>query len=55
MSQIAPYFAKTQGASDAASGARTIPASIGNAAGGLIAGQLIKRQAGSPPTFLSLL
>jgi predicted MFS family arabinose efflux permease len=43
VSQIAPYFANTQGASDAEGGGRTIPFSIGNAVGALLAGQVIKR------------
>ncbi|KAG0644987.1 hypothetical protein D0Z07_9142 [Hyphodiscus hymeniophilus] len=43
VSQIPPYFANTQGASDAEGGVRTIPASIGNAVGALIAGQVIKK------------
>ena len=43
ISQIAPYFANTQGASDAEGGAQTVPSSIGTAIGALIAGQLIKR------------
>ncbi|KFY33213.1 hypothetical protein V494_07823 [Pseudogymnoascus sp. VKM F-4513 (FW-928)] len=45
VSQIAPYFANTQGASDAEGGGRTAPFSIGNAVGALVAGQIIKRQA----------
>lgn len=45
VSQIAPYFANTQGASDAEGGGRTAPFSIGNAIGALLAGQIIKRQA----------
>ncbi|KFY69360.1 hypothetical protein V496_00295 [Pseudogymnoascus sp. VKM F-4515 (FW-2607)] len=43
VSQIAPYFANTQGASDAEGGGRTAPFSIGNAIGALLAGQIIKR------------
>jgi hypothetical protein len=43
VSQIPPYFANTQGASDTAGGARTIPSSIGNAVGNLLAGQVIKK------------
>ncbi|KAE9370966.1 MFS general substrate transporter [Stipitochalara longipes BDJ] len=43
VSQIAPYFANTQGASDAEGGGQTVPSSIGNALGNLIAGQIIKR------------
>ncbi|CEJ91340.1 hypothetical protein VHEMI07058 [[Torrubiella] hemipterigena] len=43
VSQIPPYFANTQGASDAEGGERTIPFSIGNAVGALLAGQVIKR------------
>ncbi|KFY18240.1 hypothetical protein V492_00060 [Pseudogymnoascus sp. VKM F-4246] len=48
VSQIAPYFANTQGASDAEGGGRTAPFSIGNAVGALLAGQIIKRQAWLP-------
>ncbi|KFZ05028.1 hypothetical protein V501_08740 [Pseudogymnoascus sp. VKM F-4519 (FW-2642)] len=43
VSQIAPYFANTRGASDAEGGGRTAPFSIGNAIGALLAGQIIKR------------
>ncbi|TAQ83729.1 hypothetical protein B7494_g7949 [Chlorociboria aeruginascens] len=43
VSQIAPYFANTQGASDAEAGGQTVPSSIGNAIGNLIAGQIIKK------------
>ncbi len=45
ISQIAPYFANTQGASDTEAGTRTIPSSIGNALGNLIAGQVIRKYA----------
>lgn len=43
VSQIAPYFANTQGDSDAEGGGRTVPFSVGNSVGALLAGQIIKR------------
>ncbi|KAG9241502.1 major facilitator superfamily domain-containing protein, partial [Calycina marina] len=43
VSQIPPYFANSQGYSDAKAGGQTVPASIGTAVGALVAGQLIKR------------
>ena len=51
ISQVAPYFSNTQGFTDAQGGLITIPSSVGNALGNLIAGQIIKRHAKStsPP------
>ncbi|PMD58769.1 uncharacterized protein K444DRAFT_630453 [Hyaloscypha bicolor E] len=43
ISQIAPYFANTQGASDAKGGGQIILPSIGNAIGNLVAGQVIRK------------
>ncbi|CAL3964594.1 unnamed protein product [Diplocarpon coronariae] len=43
ISQIAPYFANTQGISDAEAGGHIAPSSFGNAIGNLIAGQIIKK------------
>jgi hypothetical protein len=43
VSQIPPYFTNTKGASDTEGGAKTIPSSIGNAIGNLLAGQVIKK------------
>jgi hypothetical protein len=43
ISQIAPYFANTQGASDAKGGGQIILPSIGNAIGNLFAGQAIRK------------
>ncbi|KAH8646947.1 major facilitator superfamily domain-containing protein [Tricladium varicosporioides] len=43
VSQIAPYFANTQGASDSEAGGYLVPSSVGNAIGALIAGQAIKK------------
>jgi MFS family permease len=43
VSQIAPYFANTQGSSDAEAGWMLVLVSIGNALGSLIAGRVIKR------------
>jgi hypothetical protein len=43
VSQIAPYFANTQGASDEEGGGQIILPSIGNALGNLIAGQVIRK------------
>ncbi|PBP28722.1 hypothetical protein BUE80_DR000425 [Diplocarpon rosae] len=43
ISQVAPYFANTQGISDAEAGGHIAPSSFGNAIGNLIAGQIIKK------------
>ncbi|PBP19900.1 hypothetical protein BUE80_DR009275 [Diplocarpon rosae] len=43
ISQIAPYFANTQGISDAEAGGHIAPSSFGNAIGNLVAGQIIQK------------